>query len=213
PLDSCGPLLRRQVSRREGEIHASAVPALRRRAVRAGLPGLRDLSQQRGAERTGLQPLRGDAVLRKQLPVLGAVLQLLCAAVAGDPRVATQPRRCGADGRRDGEVYVLRAADPAREGRRQAGGPAGEGWRSAASLRAVVAGGGDDFRRLERSGEQGLAAGGERAGDAAARKLGDEAEGVLFAASQMKERKNLNTQTPKTPRHKEKESLCLCVFV
>ena len=49
PLDPHRPLLRRRVSGHQGEVPAGAVPAVRRRAVRAGLPGLRDLSQRRRA--------------------------------------------------------------------------------------------------------------------------------------------------------------------
>ena len=51
---------------------ARALPALRRRAVRAGVPGLRDVPQPRRAQRDGLQPLRRHALLRQQLPVQGA---------------------------------------------------------------------------------------------------------------------------------------------
>ena len=53
------------------------VPALRRRAVRARLPGDRDLPQRGRPERDDLQPLHRHAVLRQQLPVQGAALQLL----------------------------------------------------------------------------------------------------------------------------------------
>ena len=48
---------------------AGAVHALRKRAVRAGLPGGGDGAQRRRAERDGLQPLRRHALLLEQLPV------------------------------------------------------------------------------------------------------------------------------------------------
>ena len=55
---------------------AGAVPAVRERAVRGGLPGGRDGAQRRRPERHGLQPLRRHAVLLEQLPVQGAPVQL-----------------------------------------------------------------------------------------------------------------------------------------
>ena len=64
-LDPDRPLLRRRVSGREGQIHAGAVPAVRRSALRTGLPHLRDLSQPGGAQRPGLQPLRRHLLLRQ----------------------------------------------------------------------------------------------------------------------------------------------------
>ena len=42
-----------------------ALPALRRSSVRAGLPGLCDISQSRRPERPGLQPLRRNTLLRE----------------------------------------------------------------------------------------------------------------------------------------------------
>ena len=68
-------------------------------------------------ERPGLQPLRRHALLRQQLPVQGALLQLVQVqrdGVAGAAATAAQPRRHGAGPRRDGEVHLLRAADPRR---------------------------------------------------------------------------------------------------
>ena len=55
---------------------AGAVPAVRERALRSGLPGGRDGAQHRRPERHGLQPLRRHALLLQQLPVQGAPLQL-----------------------------------------------------------------------------------------------------------------------------------------
>ena len=56
---------------------ADALPAVRSCAVRAGLPGLRLVAYRRGAQRADLQPLHRHALLRKQLPVQGAALQLV----------------------------------------------------------------------------------------------------------------------------------------
>ena len=53
-----------------------ALPALRGGAVRERVPGQRDRAQPRGPERHGLQPLHRHALLREQLPVQGAALQL-----------------------------------------------------------------------------------------------------------------------------------------
>ena len=59
-------------------VHAADdVPALRKRAVRNGLPGQRHRSQRGRPQRHGLQPLHRHAVLREQLPVQGAPLQFL----------------------------------------------------------------------------------------------------------------------------------------
>ena len=58
-------------------LRADALPALRQRAVRAGLPRVRDVSRARRAERAGLQPLRRHALLLQQLPVQGSLLQLV----------------------------------------------------------------------------------------------------------------------------------------
>ena len=57
---------------------AGGLPALRERAVRAGLPGGRDAcTADEGLNEHGLQPLRRHALLREQLPVQGAAVQLL----------------------------------------------------------------------------------------------------------------------------------------
>ncbi len=103
-----------------------ALPALRQRAVRAGLPGVRRVSHRRRPERPGVQPLRGYAVLRQQLPLQGAVLQLVQVqpeGVAGAAQSPAQSRRDGAGARRDGEVHLLRPADPGRAEPGPAGGP------------------------------------------------------------------------------------------
>jgi len=101
------------------------VPAVRRRSLRAGLPGDRDLSRRRRPERDDLQPLHRHALLLEQLPVQGPPLQLVRLfdrESARSDAVATEPGCDGARPGRDGEVHVLRAAHrrsaAAREGRR-----------------------------------------------------------------------------------------------
>ena len=76
-LDPRRALLGRRVSRREAEVPARAVPAVRRRAVRAGLPDVRELSHRRRPERAGLQPLHRHALLRQRVPLQRALLQFL----------------------------------------------------------------------------------------------------------------------------------------
>ena len=50
-----------------GALRPDAVPALRQRAVRAGVPRVRRLSHGRRPQRPGVQPLRGHPLLRQQL--------------------------------------------------------------------------------------------------------------------------------------------------
>ena len=100
---------------RRGALRPDAVPALRQRALRAGLPGVRRVPHRRRPQRPGLQPLRRHPVLRQQLPVQGALLQLVQvhrAGLAGAAPPAAQPGRHGAGPRRDGEVHLLHPADP-----------------------------------------------------------------------------------------------------
>ena len=69
----------------EDPLHpARRLRALRGGALRERLPGQRHDAQPRGAERDGLQPLHRHALLREQLPVQGAPLQL--------PRTGTTTR-------------------------------------------------------------------------------------------------------------------------
>ena len=99
-------------------LRADALPALRQRAVRAGLPGVRDVPRAGRAERPGLQPLRRHALLLEQLPVQGSLLQLVrlrrvgsqAVRVPGAAQLAAQSRRHGARQGRHGEVHLLRAA-------------------------------------------------------------------------------------------------------
>jgi hypothetical protein len=104
---------------------AGRLPALRERAVRAGVPGGGHGTRRRGPQRHGLQPLHRHPLLRQQLPVQGAALQLLQlpqgprgraeqgAQAAFNPEVTVRVPR------RDGEVHVLRAAHPERQDRGQ----------------------------------------------------------------------------------------------
>ena len=56
----------------------------------------------------------GTALLRQRLPVQRPLLRLLQPAVAQAAAPPAEPGRLGPRGRRDGEVHVLRPADPAR---------------------------------------------------------------------------------------------------
>ena len=96
----------------QGALPADALPALRERALRAGLPGGRHGPLARRPEHDGLQPLRGHPLLLQQLPLQGAAVQLpaLLRLRDGEPEVDAQSRRYGALPRRDGEVQLLRAA-------------------------------------------------------------------------------------------------------
>ena len=90
---------------------AHVVHALRERAVRAGLPGGSLDPRQRGAESASLQPLYRHAVLLQQLSLQGAPLQFRRVGGGGaSPADRAQPGRDGAQPRRDGEMYLLRAA-------------------------------------------------------------------------------------------------------
>ena len=104
-------------------VPAHVLPALRDRAVRAGVPGLRRLPHARGPQRAGLQPLRGHALLRQQLPLPRAEVQLVQLHVDRAARRAAEPGRHGAAARRDGEVHHVRPADRVRQGRGARGGP------------------------------------------------------------------------------------------
>ena len=80
------PLLRRRQRHRPADLAAAGgLPAVRGGALRERLPGQRHDSQPGGPERHGVQPLHRDALLRQQLPLQGAPVQL--------PRLAQPPRR------------------------------------------------------------------------------------------------------------------------
>ena len=100
---------------------AGALHAVRKRALRAGLPGRRHDAQLRRPERHGLQPLRRHPLLLEQLPVQGPPLQLpaLPGLDDAEPRADAQSRRHRAEPRRHGEVHLLRAAHQLRARRRR----------------------------------------------------------------------------------------------
>ena len=113
-LDPHRPLLRRATSTTP-TVHHQPVTchALRERALRAGLPGGGHRAQRRGPQRHGLQPLRRHALLREQLPVQGAALQLLRLPRHRDADRSScmrNPDVTVRTPRRDGEVHLLRAA-------------------------------------------------------------------------------------------------------
>ena len=157
-LDSRRAVLGRRLPGRAPEVPAGHVPAVRRRAVRAGVPDLREPSHRGRAERAGLQPLHRHAVLRERLSVQRPLLRLLQPAVAQAAAPAAEPGRLGPRSRRHGEVHVLRAADQRRRDRREGREARREGRRDQAGVRAVVPGEGAGVRRPQRSRERRLAA-------------------------------------------------------
>ena len=140
--------------RRPGSLRPDALPALRQRAVRAGVPGLRGLPHGRRSQRPGVQPVRRHALLRQQLPVQGAVLQLVQVQrprLAGAAPPPAQPRRHRAGARRDGEVHVLHPAHPRRAEPGAARGSAGAGRRVHHRLRPGLSIRRDRLRRRQES--------------------------------------------------------------
>jgi len=65
---SGGPLFRRRTRRPGDTPPAGAVHAVRKRALRAGLPGGRHHAQRRGAQPDGVQPLRGHTLCSNNCP-------------------------------------------------------------------------------------------------------------------------------------------------
>ena len=88
-------------------------------------PVFASVHSERRPQPPGLQPLHRHPLLRQQLPLQGADVQLLRARVRRAPRAAAQPGRDRAHRRDHGEVHVLRAAHPPGP-RRGAGRRAGE---------------------------------------------------------------------------------------
>ena len=113
-------------------IPAGALHALRARALRTRLPGGRLGARQRRAEPAGLQSLRRHPLLRSQLSLQGAPLQLLRLCRRRGIRQsrlrslsrAEEPGSHGACARRDGEMHLLHPAHQRRAPRRRARGPA-----------------------------------------------------------------------------------------
>src|SRR5882672_6838648 len=155
---------------------------MRRRAVRAGVPDLRQPSHRRRVERSGVQPLHRHALLRERVPVQRALLRLLQPAVAEAAPPAAESGRLGPRGRRHGEVHLLRAADPRRGNRREGRKTRAEGRRGAARLRAVLRRARARVRRSQRPRERRLAPVAVAARRQAARRAGHNAEGHLSRA-------------------------------
>src|SRR4029453_11364412 len=174
---------RRAVAGRNGgqagqHVPADVLPALRDRSVRAGLPGLRGLPHSRRAQRSGLQPVRGHPVLREQLPVPRAEVQLVQLHVGHAAGPAAESRRDCAPARRDGEGHDVRPAHRGGQGRRAGGRSHGQGRGHADGLSADLPDPGDHLRqpqgrrrprvealrfapRLSRAGRAGDDAGGD----------------------------------------------------
>ena len=108
----------------------------------------------RRPERHGLQPLRRHAVLRQQLPLQGAAVQLPALPGLGDRAVqaAEESRRDRAQPRRDGKVHLLRAAHQPRPDPRRSRPATGRGRRDPDRLPAGLPAAGDFVRQLERPG-------------------------------------------------------------
>ena len=68
-----------------------ALPALRQRALRAGVSRAHDVSRAGRSQRPGLQPVRRHALLQQQLPVQGPLLQLVRIR-RGRPQAVRVPR-------------------------------------------------------------------------------------------------------------------------
>ena len=125
-LDPHGPLLCRRRERPGNAFAGHHVPALRKCALRNGLPGQCHGAQRRRPQSHGLQPLHWHAVLREQLPVEGPALQFLrlqpASARPALPRASGQEghgrqpenvekSEChGAHAWGDGEVHLLHPA-------------------------------------------------------------------------------------------------------
>src|SRR3954471_2291185 len=156
-LDPRRALLRGRVPRCESEVPSRPVPALRRGALRAGLPDLRQPSHRRRSQRAGLQPLHRDAILRQCVPVQRPLLRLLQPGLGEAAPSSAESGRVGPRGRRDGEVHVLRAADYRRKDSGGSGDARSEGRRDPARLRAGLPGESAGLRRSERSRQRSVA--------------------------------------------------------
>jgi molybdopterin-containing oxidoreductase family iron-sulfur binding subunit len=118
-------LLRGRFIRASRPLPAHGLPALRKRALRAGLPRRRNRTHARRPQHHGLQPLRGHALLLQQLPLQGSALQLpaLLRLRDREPQADAQSRCHRSLPRRHGKVQLLRAAHPGRQNRVRQGKP------------------------------------------------------------------------------------------
>ena len=120
----------RPAVRSADRLSAGGLSSLRIGPVRGGLSGRGDGARVRGAQRDGVQPLHRHPVLLEQLPVQGAAVQFLQLSQGpGRPGQRSdenglQPGGDGPQSGRDGEMHLLRAADPEREDRGQERPPA-----------------------------------------------------------------------------------------
>ena len=123
-LDPHGSLLRRATRTiREVVEQPHPVHAVRERALRKRLPGAGDHAQSRRPERHGVQPLRRHAVLRQQLSLQGAPLQLPQLPQATSRTIigmVYNPDVTRPYARRHGKVHLLRAAHPGNQDQSQA---------------------------------------------------------------------------------------------
>ena len=144
---------------------ADALPALRERALRGGVPGGGDHAQRRRPERHGLQPLRRHPLLLEQLPVQGAALQLppLPGLEHAAVQAAAQPGRDGAQPRHHGEVHLLRAAHQRGAHPVQARGARSARRRDPDGVPGSLPGRGHRVRQHQRSEQQGGEAEGQPA--------------------------------------------------
>ena len=74
-MDPGPAIFRRRTNGRR--VAGDALPALRQRPVRVGLPRLLPHHSERGPEQPGLQPLLRDSILLPERPLQGAALQLV----------------------------------------------------------------------------------------------------------------------------------------
>src|ERR1051326_4023818 len=148
---------------------------MRRGALRAGVPDLREPSHGRRAQRAGLQTLHRHALLRQRVSVQRPLLRLLQPPVAQAAASAVQSRRLDPRSRRHGEVHLLRAADQRGGDRRESRQARVEGRRPEAGVRPVVRGESARLRRSQRSGIRGVAALEVAARGEAPRGAGDQA--------------------------------------
>ena len=169
----------------QGEVHAGALPAVRRSALRAGVSGVRDVSQPGRAERAGLQPLRRHASTAR------ITARTRCGSSTGSIRSGRSRCSCSTirmssirhKGVMEKCTFCIQRIKRGKERRRRRS----VRWRMAksAGVCAVVPGGGDGVRRSERSGEQSFATRRERTRDAAARRARHEAESFLSGEGQL----------------------------